>query len=105
MDNIKKNELLELKTKLIKDIRNWKPSGGDAPDCFTMLHSYEEQVKKLTIPVVSVMLPIDYEDKKDGLMNALENSYLIDLKMTTASKVNETVEKSIDNWTKYVRGN
>jgi len=53
MDNIEKSELLELKTNLIKDIRKWKPSGGDAPDCFTMLYDYDEAVKKLTIPVVS----------------------------------------------------
>ncbi len=40
MDDTKKNELLELKTKLIKDIKNWEPSEGDKPDCFTMLHNY-----------------------------------------------------------------
>jgi hypothetical protein len=47
MDKIKKSELLELKTKLIKDIRNWKPSNGDTPDCFTMLNDYEKQVKNI----------------------------------------------------------
>ena len=52
MDNIKKSELLELKTKLIKDIRGYKSSNGDAPDCFTMLHDYDKVVKNLTIPVV-----------------------------------------------------
>ena len=45
MDKIKKSELLELRTKLIKDIRGWKPSNNDAPDCFTMLHKYDEQIK------------------------------------------------------------
>jgi len=57
MENIKKSELLDLKTKLIKDIRNWKPSEGDAPDCFTILHDYNESVKKLTMPAVIVSLP------------------------------------------------
>ena len=47
MDNLKNSELLELKTKLIKDIRNWKPSGCDSPDCFTILHDYNVAFEKL----------------------------------------------------------
>ena len=53
MENTKKSELLNLKSKLIKDIRNWKPSGDDMPDCFTMLYDYEEQVKKFELSSVS----------------------------------------------------
>jgi hypothetical protein len=74
MDNIKKSELLELKTKLIKDIRDWKPSGSDAPDCFTMLYDYDEAVKKLNIDDVSNQreLLIAYQE----YLNEANESYL-----------------------------
>ena len=52
MENIKKSELVDLKTKLIKDIVNRKQIDSDAPDLFTMLHDYDEEVKKLNLRCV-----------------------------------------------------
>ena len=50
-------------------------------------------------------LPFDYDDKKDSFMNSLENLYMIDTKLMSFSDIEDKIDKSIDNFTKYILDN
>lgn len=56
-DKANNSGVLELKTKLIKDIRACKSSGAgeDSPDCFTMLYDYDVAMANLPPDIASFM--------------------------------------------------
>lgn len=69
------------------------------------INHLESKVKNLDLHIVSGSLPDNYEDKKDSFMDFLETAYMIDVNMQPLNEVADKIERSIDNWTKYVRGN